>query len=288
MKKKTIFIVSFLLLITIAFHSKTAKAQVTVSAQAASLMNADTGEFLFTKAPNLELPIASLTKIMTAIIAIENGDLNALVTISEEAANQPPSKLYLQPGDSLTLEDLLYGLLLESGNDAAYAIAEYIGGNVENFVQLMNQKAQSLGLYNTTFTNPSGLSEPAPNISTVIDLARLMRYTMQNPSFAKIAGTKSYQTTTTLGVPLEFQHKHRLVQQVDYVIAGKTGYTQASGRTLISYAVSNGIPLITVTLNDPDDWVDHLNMFQYGYSLYGIDVPTPEIRGEEELENQEE
>lgn len=284
MKKKILLIVSLLSFISIAFYSKKAKAQVNVSAQAAALMNADTGEFLFTKAPNQELPIASLTKIMTAILAIENGNLDALVTFSENAANQPPSKIFLQPGDSLSLRDALYALMLESGNDAAVAIAEYIGGNVENFVNLMNQKASSLGMSNTKFTNPSGLSEPAPNISTARDLAILMRYAMQNETFRQIAGTKFYQTTSTLGVPLDFQHKHRLVQQVDYVIAGKTGFTQASGRTLISYAVVNNIPLITVTLNDPNDWVDHLNMLSYGYSQYGIKIVIPEIREDTEEE----
>lgn len=261
---------------------KVVNAQITVSAQAAALMNADTGEFLFTKNPNQKLPIASLTKVMTAILAIESGDLDAEVVFSEAAANQPPSKIFLQAGDSLTLRDMLYALLLESGNDVAYAIAEYIGGNVDNFVRLMNEKAQSLGMTNTTFTNPSGLSEPAPNISTATDLARLMRYAMQNDTFRGIASTKTRQTTSKLGIPLNFENKHRLVQQVEYVIAGKTGFTQASGRTLISYAEENNIPLIAVTLNDPNDWVDHLNMFKYGYSQYGIDVPTPEIRGIEE------
>lgn len=253
-------------------------AQVNVSAQAASLMNADTGEMLFTKNADQVLPIASLTKIMTAIVAIESGDLNAQVPISTEAANQPPSSLPLQAGDSLTLEDLLYGLLLESGNDAAWAIAEYIGGNVDNFVKLMNQKAESLGLVNTKFSNPSGLSEPSPNYSTAREIAQLMRYAMQNDTFRRIASAKTYETTSKLGIPYRFDHKNRLVQQVDYVKAGKTGFTRASGRTLISYAEANNIPLIAVTLNAPDDWRDQLNMFKYGYSRYGIDVPTPEIR----------
>lgn len=285
MKQKILFILSFLLIICLINGIEKARAQVNVSAESAALMNADTGEFLFVKEPNKELPIASLTKIMTAILAIESGDLDALVTFSENAANQPPSKIYVQAGDSLTLRDLLYALLLESGNDAAVAIAEYIAGNVDSFVNLMNQKARTLGMFNTTFTNPSGLSEPAPNISTARDLAILMRYAMQNNIFRDIVGTKFYQTTTTLGVPLDFQHKHRLVQQVDYVIGGKTGFTQASGRTLISYAIVNNIPLITVTLNAPDDWQDHLQMLKYGYSQYGIDIVTPEIREDSLEEN---
>lgn len=284
MKQKILTIISLLIFICLFNNTEIAQAQVTVSAEAAALMNADTGELLFVKEPNKELPIASLTKIMTAILAIENGNLDAIVTFSENAANQPPSKIFVQAGDSLTLRDLLYALLLESGNDVAVAIAEYIAGNVDSFVNLMNQKAQSLGMFNTRFTNPSGLSEPAPNISTARDLAILMRYAMQNNIFREIIGTKTYQTATALGVPLEFQHKHRLVQQVEYVIGGKTGFTQASGRTLISYAVVNNIPLITVTLNAPDDWQDHLKMLKYGYSLYGIDIVIPEIREDSEEE----
>lgn len=284
MKQKILTIISLLIFICLFNNTEIAQAQVTVSAEAAALMNADTGELLFVKEPNKELPIASLTKIMTAILAIENGNLDAIVTFSENAANQPPSKIFVQAGDSLTLRDLLYALLLESGNDVAVAIAEYIAGIVDSFVNLMNQKAQSLGMFNTRFTNPSGLSEPAPNISTARDLAILMRYAMQNNIFREIIGTKTYQTATALGVPLEFQHKHRLVQQVEYVIGGKTGFTQASGRTLISYAVVNNIPLITVTLNAPDDWQDHLKMLKYGYSLYGIDIVIPEIREDSEEE----
>jgi len=285
LKKRIIFFTALLLLLCISIKVNKANAQVTVSAKAAALMNADTGNLLFSENPNLKLPIASLTKIMTAILAIENGDLNAEIVISPEAANQEPSSLFLQPGDRLTLEDLLYGLILRSGNDAAYAIAEYTAGNVDAFVRLMNQKAKSLGMTNTTFTNPSGLNVPAPNISTASDVAKLMRYAMQNPTFKQIAGTKVYQTTSALGVPFSWNHKHRLVNQVDYVIGGKTGFTQASGRTLASYAQQNGIKLVAVTLNDPNDWVDHLNMFKYGFAQYGITVPTPEIRSEVEEED---
>ncbi len=284
MKKKLIFVLSFLLLLCITIK---ASAQVQTSAKAAALMNADTGEFLYTKNPNTKLPIASLTKIMTAILAIENADISEQVVISKEAANQPPSSIYVQPGDQLTLEDLLYGLILRSGNDAAYAIAEYVAGNVDDFVRLMNQKAKAIGMTNTNFSNPSGLNIPRENISTASDVAKLMQYAMQNKKFREIAGTKVYQTQSALGVPYEWNHKHRLVNQVDYVIAGKTGFTKAAGRTLASYASKNGINLIAVTLNDPNDWEDHLNMFQYGFSLYGIEVPTPEIRsdGSEEEED---
>ncbi len=280
MKKKIILIISILFVFSILLKVKV-NAQVDVSAKSAVLMNGNTGNILFSKSPNLRLPIASLTKIMTAILAIESGDLNAEVTISEEAANQPPSSLNLVAGDRLTLEDLLYGLILQSGNDSAYAIAEYIAGNVDDFVKMMNQKAKTLSMSNTTFTNPSGLNVPDENYSTAASVAKLMRYAMENETFRTIAGTKNYQTSSAFGVPYDWNHKNRLVNQVDYVIAGKTGFTRAAGRTLASAAKKNGVNLIAVTLNDPNDWKDQLNMFKYGFGQFGIDVPTPEIRSDE-------
>lgn len=284
MKKKILLTLSVLLIATISLK---VKAQVPVSAKGAVLMNANTGSVLVGENENQRLPIASLTKIMTAILAIENGNLDTQITISEEAANQPPSSLFLQQGDQLSLEDLLYGLLLRSGNDAAYAIAEHIAGNVDDFVRLMNQKAKAIGMTQTTFSNPSGLPEPDENYASAKDVAKLLRYAMNNPTFKKITGTKIYETQSALGIPYKWANKHRLVNQVDYVIGGKTGYTDAAGRTLASYATKDGVNLIAVTLNDPNDWRDHLNMFKYGFKQSGIDVPTPEIRAEGEDEEEE-
>lgn len=251
-------------------------AQVNVSAQSAVLLNGNTGQILYEKNAYAQKPIASLTKIMTAIVAIEAADLDAPVTISQEAAGQEPSACPLQAGDVLTLRSLLYCLMLKSGNDAAYAIGEYVAGNVPDFVDLMNKKAQSLNMKQTTYTNPSGLDVPASNISTAYDQTILMRYAMNNEQFREIAGAKVYETTSALGKPYTWIHKNRLVRNVDFVVAGKTGFTRKAGRTLVSVGELDGVELIAVTLNAPDDWADHLKMFEYGYNLLGKDVVIPE------------
>jgi serine-type D-Ala-D-Ala carboxypeptidase (penicillin-binding protein 5/6) len=251
-------------------------AQVQTSAKSAVLINGNTGDILFEKDAYTPRSIASLTKIMTAIIALESASLDDLVTISQEAAAQEPSSCPLQAGDTLSLRDLLHCLLLQSGNDAAYAIAEYIAGNVPDFVTLMNNKARSLNMTQTTFTNPSGLDVPSSNLSTAYDVAKMMQYALTNPTLREIMGENYYQTTSALGTPLAWTHKHRLVRNVDWINAGKTGFTRKAGRTLVTAALVNNIPLIAVTLNDPNDWEDHLNMFEYGYGLYNIDVTIPE------------
>ena len=249
--------------------------QPPISAQSAIVIDGNTGSIVFEQNAFSELPIASLTKLMTAIVALEASSLNDLVTISAEAAAQTPSSCPLVAGDTLSMRDLLYCLLLRSGNDAAWAIAEYVAGNVPSFVNLMNQKAKALGLNQTTFTNPSGLDVPSSNLSPSYDLARLMRYGLTNPNFRKIIGTKSYQTTSQLGNEYNFIHKHRLLHNVYYVIGGKTGFTRRAGRTLVTAAEQDGQEFIVVTLNDPNDWEDHVNLLEYAFNLYGITVDTP-------------
>lgn len=245
-------------------------AQPAVSAQSAILLDANNDNIVFEKNAYEQLPIASLTKIMTTVIALESANLNDRVVISEAAVSQTPSSCPLTVGDILTLRDLLYCLMLRSGNDAAWAIAEHVAGNVPAFVNLMNQKAQFLGLNQTTFTNPSGLDVPSSNISTAYDVARLMRYAMANPQFREIAGAKTYKTTSNNGIEYSFIHKHRLLNNVDYITAGKTGFTRKAGRTLVTSAKIGNQEFIVVTLNDPNDWEDHLNLFEYGFNLYGI------------------
>lgn len=280
MKKLFLLIAVFLLVPILA------TAQVDVSAKSAILINGNTGDILFEKDAYTERPIASLTKVMTAIIAIESNNLDAPVVISKEAAEQTPSSCPLQEGDSLPLRDLLHCLLLVSGNDAAFAIAEHVAGNVDDFVKLMNNKAKSLGMTQTTYTNPSGLDVPASNISTAYDQALLMKYAMTNPTFREIEGSTVYQTTSTFGTPYAWRQKHRLVRNVDWIVGGKTGFTKKAGRTLISVGEKDKVQLIVVTLNDPNDWEDHLNLFKYGFKQYGIDVTVPEdyLRGSEDDE----
>lgn len=225
------------------------------AAQAWAVVDADTGRLLLGENEEAKLPIASLTKIWTAYTVLESGVPLGETTISPEAAMSEGSSIYLPQGTKVQVESLLYGLMLRSGNDAAYALAEYAGGSVEGFLRLMNEKALIHGLENTTFTNPSGLHDEA-HLSTAYDTALMMKYAMDNEQFKKIASTKTY----TLKLPKEtyhWQNKHRLLQSNPEAIAGKTGFTKAAGRTLVTYFERDDKRIVVVTLNDGNDWQTH-------------------------------
>jgi D-alanyl-D-alanine carboxypeptidase (penicillin-binding protein 5/6) len=243
-------------------------SQPSVSAEAAVVMDASSERILFAKNAQKRMKIASVTKIMTAILAIERGDLDKLVTVSPNAVRVEGSSIYLKPGDKVELRTLLYGLMLRSGNDAALAIAEEIGGSVEGFVYLMNEKVEYLGLENTHFNNPHGLDDPE-HYSSAEDLARITAYAMKNPTFREIVKTKVI-TTDWPGETWRnrFFNKNKLLQMYPWADGVKTGYTKKSGRTLVSSATKNGQQLIAVTLNDPNDWLDSIKMFEYGFSEY--------------------
>ena len=212
--------------------------------------------------------MASTTKIMTALVAIESGDLKRSYAIPVEAVGVEGSSVYLQAGEHLTLEELLYAVMLESANDAAAAVACLVGGSVEGFAVLMNEKAAELGLTDTHFTNPHGLDDPE-HYTTALDLARLTAYALENPMFAKIAST--VRTTIPLGdgegTRVLVNH-NRLLRQYEDVIGVKTGFTRHSGRCLVSAAERDGVRMIAVTLNAPDDWQDHRTLLDYGFSRY--------------------
>lgn len=212
---------------------------------------------------NLPLPIASTTKIMTAITAIENADLEDIFTVSQNAQNQEGSSIYLREGDKISVKDLLYGLMLNSGNDAATVLAESISGSVDAFAQLMNEKAQKIGCKNTNFKNPSGLNEEG-HYSSAYDLALIMAYAMENEKFREIVGTKRYNIDDCESITYLKNH-NKLLWQYEYCTGGKTGYTKLSGRCLVTTAEKDGIRLIAVTLNNPDDWKTHKELFQYGF-----------------------
>ncbi len=220
-----------------------------VQAQASSyaVIDADTGRLLKGAAPHAKAPIASLTKMWTALIVIEEAELSEMVTISKRAVMSEGSSIYLQEGDQVTVETLLYGLLLRSGNDAATALAEHVGGSVEGFVKLMNEKARLYGLTNTTFANPSGLHDER-HLSTAYETARQLQIAMQNETFRQIASTLVYKT---------WQNKHRLLTEDIGAIAGKTGYTKVAGRTLATYFERDDKEFIVVTINEGDDWRQH-------------------------------
>jgi D-alanyl-D-alanine carboxypeptidase (penicillin-binding protein 5/6) len=261
----------FIIALTMIFSCipKQTEAQE-VSAQSAILMEQQSGRVLFEKDAYTKRRIASITKIMTAILAIESGKMNETVRVSSRAVRAEGSSIYLKEGEKIKLRDLVYGLMLRSGNDAAIAIAEHVGGSVEGFVFLMNQKAAEIGMRDTHFANPHGLDDAENHYSTAYDMALLMRYAMQNKEFRKVAGTKVYRAPN----PDEewdriWRNKNKLLTNLyEYCTGGKTGYTKRAKRTLVTTAEKDGLELIAVTLNAPDDWNDHIAMYEYGFDHY--------------------
>lgn len=234
-----------------------------VSAASAVLMDADTGRVLYEKDSHTRRLIASTTKLMTALVALESGhDLGEMVTVAPEWAGVEGSSIYLRPGEEVSLETLLYGLLLRSGNDAALAVAGCCGGTVEEFVSQMNRKARQLGMADSGFVNPNGLNAEG-HYSTAYDMALLGRACLKNETLAKIVATRSI----TLGTRT-FTNHNKLLWRYEGCVGMKTGYTEKAGRTLVSAARRDGVTLICVTLNAPSDWADHAALFDYGFANY--------------------
>lgn len=239
-----------------------------VSAQSAILIEAESGNTVFEKQSDFPLPMASTTKIMTGLVALESASPDTLITISREAIGVEGSSLYLKEGEKLTLEQLLYALLLESANDAALAIAIGLCGSVDAFAQKMNEKAAQLGLTATHFVNPHGL-DATEHYTTAKELALITRYALQNEKFAAIVSTRkiTLPQTELSGARVLVNH-NKLLRLYDGCIGVKTGFTKKSGRCLVSAAQKDGVVLIAVTLNAPDDWNDHASMFNYGFPLF--------------------
>ncbi len=252
-----------------------------VSAKRAYVLDAVSGRVLYEKNPDERSLIASTTKIMTALIVCEQCNVLDRMRIPKEAVGIEGSSMYLQEGEVLTLQELLYGLMLQSGNDAAVALAIYCGGTVEGFAELMNDKARNLGLRNTHFENPNGLDSPG-HYSTARDLAVLSAYAMENPIFRKTVSTKSLM----LGQRYLTNH-NKLLWRVDGADGVKTGYTKAAGRILVSSAIRNNRRIIAVTMDAPDDWNDHASLLEGGFSRYrekrivtkGQQIDTLEVAG---------
>lgn len=237
-----------------------------VSAHGAILIDASSGKILFEKNAKLRLPMASTTKIMTALVALEHGDPQRIIEIDQRAVGTEGSSVYFEKGEKITLEDLLYCLMLASANDAAAAIAYAIAGEIEQFAVLMNKKAADLGLFDTAFKNPHGLDAEG-HYTTAEDLARLSAHALNNPDFLKIVSTNSAKVKTNLSERTLFNH-NRLLRTYEGCIGVKTGYTQKSGRCLVSAAERGGLRLVCVTLGAPDDWNDHKNLLDYGFSRF--------------------
>lgn len=258
----------FILILLIACLPVRIYSSLDVSAESAVLMDAETGRIIYEKNAEQKLPMASTTKIITAITAIKYGNLSDVVTVSHNAATTEGSSVWLSEGEKLTLYDLLYAMMLESGNDASVAVAEHIGGNVESFAELMNKVCVEAGAFSTNCITPSGLDDEL-HYTTAKDMARIAKYAAENEVFREIVST--YKTT----IPWEGKdydrtlvNHNKLLSMYEGADGIKTGYTKKSGRCLVSSAEKYGWRLIAVTLNAPDDWNDHIKMLNYAYDNF--------------------
>lgn len=257
--KKIILLIIFL----IPFNIKALE----VSARSAILMDADSKRILYSKNIHEKRSVASISKIMTALLVIEKGRLNKKVIVGDEIDKAYGSNVYIKKGEKLKIVDLLYGLMLRSGNDASYTLAKNTYGSVENFVKKMNEKANVLKLNDTEFNNPNGLDEEKANYSSAYDMAIIMREALKYDEFKKIINTKKYTLKTNLNTYI-WKNKNKLLSMYKGAIGGKTGFTKKAKRTLVNAASKDNLNLIAVTLNDPNDFKDHKSLFEYGFNNY--------------------
>ena len=242
---------------------------ITIPVNASSIvMDIDSKRILYEDNKDDQRLIASITKIMTAIITIENNpDLNKKITVGEEVLTMYGTSIYLQLGEQISIKDLLYGLILRSGNDAALVLAINTSKTEENFVKLMNKKAKELNMKNTIFQNSHGLDEVTQNKSTAYDMALLSAYAYKNPIYKEISNTKRYQTKTN-DKSYIWYNRNKLLTTYKYATGGKNGYTPSSGRTLVTTASKNNFNLTVVTLNDPNEYETHEYLYNKAYSNY--------------------
>ena len=252
----SLILIGFLLLVV----PKNVSA-ISVSAECACVIDMVTGRVIYEKNMNKQHTMASTTKIMTALVALENSNFEDVVTVSANAAGEEGTSLYLKKNQKITMEDLLYGLMLQSGNDAAIAIAEGVSGSVEEFSKLMNERAKNIGAKNTSFKNPNGLDEEG-HFTTAYDLAIIAREAMKNEKFSQIVSSKSKQILD--GTQTVSNH-NKMLKMYDGCVGVKTGFTKKSGRCLVTAAVRGGVSVVAVTLNAPDDWNDHTKMLDYAF-----------------------
>ena len=230
-------------------------------------MDLDSGRILYEKNANQKRLIASITKIMTAIVAIEEGDLTEKITVGEEVLSMYGTNIYVEVGEKMKLRDLLYGLLLRSGNDASVAIAKAIAGSEEKFVNLMNKKAQEIGMKNTIFKNPHGLDEETENYSTAYDMALLSKYAYKDKTYRNIVSTDKYEVSTGKKTYLWY-NRNKLLTTYEYCTGGKNGYTPRAGKTLVTTASKKGLNLTIVTLSDGDIYNNHIDLYEDFFSKY--------------------
>ena len=239
-----------------------------ISANKAVVMDLNSGRVLYDLNKDEPQLIASITKIMTCLVTIMYSDLEKQVVVDESVLESYGSSVYLEVGEEIKLIDLLYGLMLRSGNDAATQIAKTVAGTEEAFVYLMNEYASAIGMKNTHFVNPHGLdSNGVGNTSTAYDMALLTKVAMQNETFRTIFGTQEYRATSNLKT-YHWEGKNKLFSMYEYTTGGKTGYTDAARRTLVTTASKDNMNLVVVTLNDGNDFQDHKNLYETYFNEY--------------------
>lgn len=265
--------ISFILVLVITLSLFCVEAfAVSDSAASSVIINADTLEVIYQNNADMKLSMASTTKIMTALLLAESGRFEETVKCTAEAVNVEGSAMGLRAGDEISGKDLLYGLMLMSGNDAANVTAHFLAGSTETFAEMMNDKARSLGLFNTHFVTPSGL-DAEEHYTTALDLATITAYALENPDFR--AACSTYTATVRFGDPpvkYTITNHNRLLKEYEGCIGVKTGFTKKSGRCLVSAAEREGKRVVCVTLNDRNDWKDHKSMLDYGFEKLGVRV----------------
>ena len=267
-----IYSLSIVLFIVICTFTGKAYALPDINARAYTLIEASTGRILVESNASETLPMASTTKVMACILAIENGNLDAIVQVPDEAVGIEGSSIYLQYGETISLHDLLYGLMLASGNDAAVAIAVHIAGSVDEFAEMMNQKAKEIGALHTHFVTPNGLPDEN-HYTTAHDLALISAYAMQNEIFREIVGTASMNLAQDDDSPARYlRSKNKMLYAYDGGNGIKTGYTKAAGKCLTAGAYRDDMQLIAVVLNDPDMFEDCYDLLDYGFENYSMQI----------------
>lgn len=262
------FIFTFLSTQTANAYVIETNVQPQISAQSAILIEANSGTVIFQQEADKQLSMASTTKIMTALIALEYAEQNdnPIVEITEQMVLVEGSSMGLLPGYKLSLHDLAAGMMMTSGNDAANSIALFVAGSQEDFAKLMNEKAAKIGMKNTNFVTPSGLDDEM-HYTNAYDMALLGSASIKNSSFAEIVKNTAYKVAyTEPAQTIRYRNHNKLLSMYDGCIGIKTGFTKKSGRCLVSAAERDGVTLIAVTLNAPDDWTDHMTMFDYGFA----------------------
>jgi serine-type D-Ala-D-Ala carboxypeptidase (penicillin-binding protein 5/6) len=260
------------LVIAAASNMLVVAAKQDTSARAAVIMDVNSGRVLYSKNMNEKLAMASTTKIMTSLVAVESGKIEEMVTVSKKASHTEGSSIYLREGERHSVHDLVYAIMLRSGNDAAVAVAEHIGGSVEGFADLMNRKAQEIGAENTQFANPHGLDAEG-HYTTAHDLALITAHALRNPVFANIVSSKK---KTIEGPPNEnwdrvMINKNKMLWQFDGGDGVKTGYTKKAGRCLVSSATRDGMQLVCVVLNCGPMWNESSALLESGFKNYSIE-----------------